>query len=274
MSATDASRDLEPASFVKLMKAYVVDYTNSHDQTQVERIMEPDYTLRMGSAMVNGRDGAYAAATRRQLDQFPGLCLTVHEIYTAGDRLALRFTEHGASIKHGGARASWAGIGLYRWNGSRLTTNSVEQDYYSRAAQLASGLPRSVESPAISPWDTVAVEPDAKNAECARRWLEEGRLGSSPEVRCDDAQVGSCDPKIIAQERITINDLFSCGSAVAFHASQHGPLQADFAPRPELVGRPASLHMAGILHVADGRVCSGRVVRNRLELSRSLVERT
>lgn len=53
--------------------------------------------------------------------------------------VALRFSEHGASRRHGGARAAWGCIGLYPWNGRGLVSNAVEQDYTARAARLESG---------------------------------------------------------------------------------------------------------------------------------------
>lgn len=261
------------APFVRLMKIYVVDYTNSHDQSQTPWIMEPGYTLRMGSSVVSGRDSEYAAATRRQFDQFPGLCLTVHEIHTAGDRLAMRFSEHGASLKHGGARAAWRGIGLYRWNGTRLVSNSVEQDYLSRAGQLKSGTPKGVEPPAIAPWDTTESMPEPRSEAVVRQWLMDGGVGRAGDVLCDDATIDAPAPVIVQQESLIINDLFSCGSAVAFHATQRGTLLGDFAERPEDLGQPVRLHMAGLLHVRNDRVHSGHIIRNRMELRRALRER-
>lgn len=270
MNSAALSEQGGPAAFVQLMKIYVVDYTNSHDQTQTVRIMDPDYTLRMGSSVVAGRDTHYANATRRQMDQFPGLCLTVHEIYTSADRLVMRFSEHGASVRHQGAHAAWGGIGLYRWNGSRLKTNMVEQDYFSRAQQLASGVPRALEPPAISPWDTQASQLDAHSEDLARNFIFGGRIALSREVQCDDAQGASAAPVIVKQESVTVNDLFSCGTVVAFHLSQHGTLLEDFAERAADIGRTVTLHMAGILHIANDRVVAGRIIRNRLELRRSL----
>lgn len=259
-------------AFLRLMKRYVVDYTNSHDQAQTATIMEPDYVLCMGEHRVVGRDGAYAAATRRQMDQFPGLGLTVHEIWTSGERLAMRFSEHGASGRHAGAQAAWGGIGLYRWNGARLTANNVEQDYASRARQLKSGIPLDVEAPAIAPWDGVGAEPDAAAEEVVRRWLDAGALETAHGVLCDDAWAGVTTPRLIDQDGITVDDLFSCGDAVAFHASQRGTLTADafdgIAP-----GRAVTLHMAGIVHVRQGSVTHGRVIRNRLDVQRDLMPR-
>ena len=37
-------------------------------------------------------------------------------------------------------------------------------------------------------------------------------------------------------------------------------------------GEPAFLHMAGIVHVVDGQVEYGRIIRNRLDLARRLAK--
>ena len=256
-------------AFLRLMKRYVVDYTNSHDQSATVDIMEPDYELRMGTHRLIGRDGAYAEATRRQMDQFPGLGLTVHEIWTSGDRLAMRFSEHGASIRHDGNRAVWGGIALYRWNGTRLTGNMVEQDYFSRARQLASGEAHRVEAPAIAPWDTHAAAPQPEVEALATAWLEVGAIDTVPHVQCDDDQFLGVAGKLVRHQRIEINDLFSCGTAVAFHATQHGTLARELDGVTG-TGQSIAVAMAGILHVENERVARGRIVRNRLDLARML----
>lgn len=260
----------EPAAgsaFVRLMKHYVVDYTNSHDQSQTEAIMEPDYTLRMGAHLIAGRDGDYAAATRRQLEQFPGLVLTVHEIVTNGERLAMRFSEHGASVRHDGARAAWGGIALYAWNGRRLIHNNVEQDYFSRSRQLSERLPAPVEAPAIAPWDTVAEAAVPEHEAIVRAWIEKDGISASPGVDCDDAWWRGPSPHLLTSEAVVVNDIFSCGTAVAFHVSQSGtPLEG----AESAAGGTGQLHMAGLVHVAEGRVVRGRIVRDRLGFSRAL----
>lgn len=256
-------------AFIRLMKHYVLDYTNRNDQTQTPAIMDPDYVLRMGEHVVAGRDTAYHAATAKQMQQFPGLCLTVNEIATSGERLVMRFSEHGASKLHGDRRCAWGGIGLYSWNGRKLVSNSVEQDYLSRRRQLGDGGAQSVDHPAIAPWNTVAEEPDEVAEGIVRQWLESGALAATPGVLLDDQWTGAEVSPLIEQSGIEINDLFSCGQTVAFHITQHGGL----IPDGEIRGRadtPAFLHMAGLVHVADGRVGSGRIIRNRLELLRRL----
>lgn len=255
-------------AFLRLMKRYVMDYSNSHDQAETRAIMAPDYVLHMGDHVIRGRDDQYFKATRKQMDQFPGLVLTVHEIWTSGRRLVMRFSEHGASARHGGAQAAWAGIGLYDWNGETLVSNFVEQDYFSRARQLKSGAANPVEGPARAPWDGDGVAADPAAEAGAREWLDAGALAATPGVLCDDAWTGADPGRVIDQRDIQVNDLFSCGDRVAFHATQVGAVLPDFDP--DASGREGRLHMAGLVRVRDGKVVEGRIVRGRLDLQRAM----
>jgi hypothetical protein len=258
---------MEP--FVALMRRYVNDYTNRHDTTVCADIMEPGYTLRMGPHVVAGRDDSYIPASMQQFTQFPGLCLTVHEIITSGDRLAMRFSEHGRSVKHHGRAAVWTGLGLYRWNGRKLVENFVEQDYLARRRQLGSGVPAPVEAPALAPWDTVA-SPAAPAAEAVvREWIGAGLSGA--EVTFDD---GDRTP-LLADATSEVDDLFSAGCHVAFRLSRHGRYAGGLGPDAgiddaALTGVNATLHLVGLVTVDDGRVSSGHVVRDRLGLARSM----
>ena len=251
---------MEP--FVALMRRYCIDYTARQDLSVCDEIMVPGYTLHMGVHDLAGRDEAYKPAAAAQFRQFPGLCLTVNEIICSGDRLALRFTEHGASARHDGARASWGGVGLYRWDGRRLVENFVEQDYFARRRQLAGGGPDPVEPPAVAPWDTQAAPPDPAAEAVVRGWLAAGNLS---DVTVDD---GRPSHPLIKAERTDLDALFSAGALVAFHAVQRGPLTGE---DPQFAGDgQAVLHLAGVVRVTDGRVSAGRVIRDRLGLLRRL----
>jgi hypothetical protein len=239
--ALTETRVAEP--FVALMRRYCIDYTARHDLSVCDDIMVPGYTLHMGVHDLAGRDEAYKPAAAAQFRQFPGLCLTVNEIICSGGRLALRFTEHGASARHDGARAAWGGIGLYRWDGQRLLENHVEQDYLARRRQLA--------------------DPEAEAV--VRAWLTAGGLAG---VTVDD---GRPPHRLIAPARTDIDVLFSAGPRVAFRAVQHGPLTGE---DPRFAGDgEAMLHLAGVVAVAGGRVTGGRVIRDRLGLLRRLASR-
>ncbi|MBN9110281.1 MAG: ester cyclase [Pseudonocardia sp.] len=246
--------------FVALMRRYVNDYTNRHDTSVCAEIMEPDYTLRMGPHEVAGRDELYIPAAQKQFTEFPGLCLTVHEIVTNGERLAMRFSEHGRSVRHDGAAAVWTGLGLYRWNGRKLVDNFVEQDYLSRRRQLAGGPTAVVEAPATAPWDTVAAAPSPEAEAVVRAWI--GR--DDDNVTVDDS------PSLLVDASSQVDDLFSAGPNVAFRVTRTGTYSGGLDVDPAMVGRPATLHMVGLVHVTDGRVVGGNVVRDRLGLTRSL----
>ena len=251
---------MEP--FVALMRRYVNDYTNRHDTSVCAEIMEPDYTLRMGPHEVAGRDEVYIPASQKQFAQFPGLCLTVHEIVTNGERLAMRFSEHGRSVRHDGRAAVWAGLGLYRWNGTRLVENFVEQDYLARRRQLATGVPAVVEAPAVAPWDTEASPADPEAEAVVRTWL-----GDPGGVILDDGATDS----LLRDASSQVDDLFSAGPHVAFRVTCSGVYAGGLEDvERDRVGAPATLHLVGLVTVADGRVSGGRVVRDRLGLARSL----
>jgi hypothetical protein len=254
---------MEP--FVALMRRYCVDYTARHDLSVCDDIMDPGYTLHMGVHDLTGRDQAYKPAAAAQFRQFPGLCLTVNEIICSGGRLALRFTEHGASARHDGARAAWSGIGLYRWDGRRLLENHVEQDYLARRRQLSGGSPDLVEPPAVAPWDTRSAPSDRAAEEVVRAWLAAGDLAG---VTADD---GRPPRRLLLPARTDVSVLFSAGPRVAFRAVQHGPLAGE---DPEFAGDgEAFVHVAGVVGVEGGKVAGGRIIRDRLGLLRRLAQR-
>jgi predicted ester cyclase len=257
--------------FVALMRRYCYDYTNRQDFAACDTIMVPGYTLHMGTHDLTGRDEFYKPATQRQFDQFPGLVLTINEIITNGDRLCLRFSEHGASVRHEKRRAAWSGIGLYKWDGERLLENYVEQDYYSRRSQLASGRPVDVEAPATAPWDTMPQPADEGAEALVRMALTDGTLLKTPGIRFDDGGAAGPSQAILEHTEVSINDMFSAGDRVAFHIAQLGRLTADFSMgRAELVGTDVLLHMSGVVTVTKGAITAGRIIRDRLGLQRRL----
>lgn len=254
-----------PAALTALMRRYVVDYTNRHDTAVCAEIMEPDYALRMGPHVLTGRDEVYLPAAQAQFRQFPGLGLTVHEIATNGERLAMRFSEHGASARHGGAVAAWRGLGLYAWNGTRLTSNLVEQDYLARRRQLACGVPDAVEPPAPAPWDTAPAPPDPLAEGVVRAWIADGLPGAA--VAHDDGTAGP----VLADVDTAVDDLFSAGDRVAFRLTRTGRYRGGLAEvARDAVGSAAALHLVGLVTVRGSRVVEGHVVRDRLGLIRAL----
>jgi hypothetical protein len=235
--------------FVALMRRYCIDYTCSHDLSVCDEIMRPDYLVHIsGYDLV--RDDTYKPAVERVFAHFPALALTVHELMTNGELLAMRFSEHGVAPADGGNAAAWGGIGLYRWDGERLAECFVEQDFASQEAQLASGECEPLEPPHVDPWlGTVALPRDEDAEEFVRAWLAAGDL---PQAVVDVADV-------------RVNLLFSAGDRVAFHVEQTGAYRGGIAgTSAQDVGRQTTLRCAGIARVADGGVVSVGAVSDHL----------
>ena len=104
--------------FVALMRKYCIDYTNSHDQSLYDEIMEPDYVVHInGFDLVRDRRPTRRRRRRRCSSATPGLGLVVHELVLNGDRLCMHFSEHAAmpgrrrpgAWRAGGASASTSG---------------------------------------------------------------------------------------------------------------------------------------------------------------------
>lgn len=231
--------------FHDLMRRYSFAYTASHDFSQLASLMVGDYLLRMGEHEIRGRDTAYRAATQRQYDQFPGLGFTVHRLVTNGERLALVFTEHGASRRHGGLLAAWRGVSLYHWDGTRLLDCTVEQDYFARRRQLADGVPDPVGTPGHDPWSNPVEPEDATVLDSVMQWLREGGLDSAPTDRFNDGPAGA-DPvrPVLADARWTVLDAFSAGPEVPFAARVDGVYDGGLARsrRPARHSRFSLLH--------------------------------
>jgi len=253
---------------VEVMRRYSVDYTARHDLSVCDDIMTEDYILYMGGHEVAGREDAYKPAAAKQFRQFPGLGFTVHDLVTNGDRMAMRFTEHGASDLHEGRAAAWQGVSLYTWNGMRLTSCAVEQDYFGRRRQLY-GSADSVAAPMVAPWDVQPRAADPAAEVVVRSWLGACALGGG-EVMLDDAVAGHAVGSILDADEVEVLDLFSAGYKVAFHARLAGtvvPGEEAFAP---YAGLRECLYATGIVRVDSGRVEDGHLVRDRHGLLRRL----
>lgn len=250
--------------FVGLMRRYVLDYLACANPAVCAEIMDPDYRLFMGGHELGPRDEVYVPAVARQLEQFPGLGMTANQVICNGERLALRFSQHGASRRHDNRQAAWTGIGLYFWNGERLTSNWALEDYFARRRQLADGVVNTLDPPAVAPWDTEIrpVDPSAETA--VRSWVAAGSLHGTDGVDFDDEWQGWLSGPVVEvdPDTVVIDDLFSAGDDVAFHITQTGPYLGGVG-RDERIGEPATLRSAGIVRVVDGEVVAGRVVRDR-----------
>lgn len=242
-----------------LVRRWAMDWLNSHDPAVLPEILANDYVLRIGGVELTGL-ADYREATLGQLRQFPGLVLTVHDVLSDGERAAVRFTEHGASLRHEGRVAAWRGIALFRGDGERLTQTWAEEDYAARRRQLADGRPDPVEPPHVAPWDVRTGGRDKDAEEVVRRWLSAGQLWS-PGVAADDRAAGVEGPdQLLTVHATEVDELFSAGPGVAFHVTQLGRRHSD--------GTSAALRAAGLVKVGGGEVVGGHVVRDRLGLQR------
>jgi hypothetical protein len=257
--------------FVALMRTYCIDYTNSHDQSLYDKIMEPDYVVHIsGFDLV--RDESYGPAVTDLFQRAPGLGLVVHEFVLNGDRLCMRFSEHASMPTDDGRRlACWRGIGVYKWNGRRLTENYVEQDYLAMHEQLTTGAPHPLDPPHLDPWmATEVIDADRGAEETVRAWLLQGDLAAAPTVEIDDSlrpHVAVLDPA-----DVVVNDLFSAGPRVPFHVTMRGPYRGGIADVPdEHKGTEVTLHVAGIADVgSDGAVDRVHAVTTRMAVRAQL----
>lgn len=251
---------------VCLIRRFVVEFMNGSNPSICHEIMDDGYQLRVGDQLISGRDAHYIPAVRHQLDQFPGMGMTVHRLISTTDQIAVHFSEHGASGGPGGPVAAWQGIALYRWNGSRLTGCAAEEDYFARRRQLKSGIADMIPPPAPAPWDASPEVADADREQVVRQWLATGMPSAGDRVVFDD---GAPEIEFVDVE-VAVNELFSAGSAVAFHSRHLGQYRHGL---PDAAATPSRVSMssAGIVVVEDGAIASGHVIRDRAGLVRSLV---
>ena len=256
-----------------LLRGFAIDFLTSHDAAEVERIMDPAYCLSIGGFLLDGRDDAYLPATAAQLAQFPGLCVTVHDAVIGDNHVAMRFTEHGASIRDGGHVAAWGGVTLFRIENGRLAQGWAEEDYFARKRQLRSGRCDPIRAPAAAPWDQPCEPPNAQTEQAARAWL--ARPDALFDVEVESVLVD--DPafaELIEPDEVRLNAFFSAGSRVAFHLDLSGRYRGGFEDVDRArIGSPAILRLAGLVDVRDGRVARAQISGDRLGLQRSLLGR-
>ena len=267
--------------FVALMRRYCIDYTNSHDQSICDSIMDPDYVVHIGGFDLP-LDRLYKPTVANLFERAPGLGLVVHELVLNGDRLCMSFSEHAAMPVDGGtANACWRGIGLYQWNGTRLTENWVEQDHLAMQVQLAEGVPQELEPPHLDPWvGTQPVAPDAAAEAVTRAWLEAGDLADAAagadrrHARRASPWRPSVDPGADPHRRPVLG---RAEGAVPHHRDRAPTTGRSTASRPSTRAPSVTLPVSGIAEVRDGRVHAvarrhqpiGRAVPARPASSRS-----
>lgn len=253
---------------VSQVRRWAVDWLASRDPSVCPDLLAPSYSLLIGGYRLGPRD-EYVEATLHQLDRFPGLGVTVHDLLASGDRVAVRFTEHGAARKLDGRTAAWRGVALFRWDGERLTECFAEEDYFGRRRQLDTGACDVIDPPAAAPWNAEPGPAAPAAEQVVRDWLDDGRLLG---VDLDDRGAGPATDVRLEDASVEVSELFSAGDRVAFHAVRRGRYAGGFEDLPGGSTDGAALHLAGIVAVAGGAVAGGYVVRDRLGLHRALTD--
>lgn len=225
-------------SVAALMRRFVVDFLSAGAPEVCTQLMAADYELTIAGSTLRGRDKSYLPAVCNLFEQFPGLCVTVHDV-VVGDRSgAIFFTEHGASGRHSGALAAWAGIALLESDGERLRRGWAEEDYAGRRVQLRSGDAATIRPPHPAPWDTPAATPDAGVERLAREWLAAGAPGVEA-----------------AATLVSVDALVSTPDRFAAHATYDA--------------RGISFGLAALAHVDGGAVQEWHSVHDRDALDRA-----
>lgn len=254
----------------RLLRGFAVDFLTCHDPSVVPRIMDPAYRLSIGGFVLEGRDDSYLPATAAQLEQFSGLVVTVHDVVLGPNAVAMRFTEHGVSVKNGRA-AAWGGVTLFRIRNGRLAQGWAEEDYFARKRQLASGEGDAVRPPMLAPWDVPAGDPDAATQAAARVWLADAAAivgGSVYEI----SEGGPRLAELAATLRPGIPELFTAANRAAFHLECAATYAGGFADiDPAHIGTPVTIRIAGLLTIAEGHVTRAQICVDRLGLHRHLL---
>ena len=257
----------------RLLRGFAIDFLTAHNPAAAEWVMDPAYCLSIGGYLLDGRDGSYLPATLAQLEQFPGLCVTVHDVILGEGAMAMRFTEHGVSILAPGHAAAWGGVTLFRTSQGRLRQGWAEEDYFARKRQLKSGLCDKILPPHQSPWDVPVLAPDTATEAAARDFLAApGALleRRNVETICSG---GPAFGQLIVPTGLTIDTLFTAGNRAGFHVACHGSYAGGFADiEPAFIGQPVSLLMAGMMTLDEkGGVSRVQVAADRLGLHRKLL---
>jgi predicted ester cyclase len=252
----------------QLLRGFAVDFLTAHAPAAAEVIMSPRYRLSIGGHLFDGRDGSYLPATVAQLEQFPGLCVTIHDVVLAPHAVAMRFTEHGASAK-GGAVSTWGGITLFRLEDGQLEHGWAEEDYFARKRQLKTGEADSILPPHAAPWDRPVEQEKPETERLVRQWL--GRPATVFEDAEEISAQGPQLAQLVTPEKISISFLFAAGNRAAVHAIVSGRYEGGFVDVPDSVGTRVSVPIAAIIDVANGAIHRLQICGDRLGLNRSLL---
>ena len=261
---------ISPAA--RLVRGFAIDFLTAHNPAAAEWVMDPAYCLSIGGILLDGRDASYLPATLAQLEQFPGLCVTVHDVILGDEVLALRFTEHGVSIRNPGRAAAWGGITLFRISEGRLRHGWAEEDYFARKRQLKTRVCDHILPPQQAPWDEPVLPPNAVTEAAARRWLAEPSALVSRQNVAEICSGGPAFGELIVPGAVSISTLITAGQRAAFHVACKGTYAGGFKDIDRaLTGQPVTLPMAGMMTLDyHGTVAHVQISADRLGLHRAL----
>jgi hypothetical protein len=248
-----------------LMKRWVVNYFNQHSDEAAREFIAPDYKLEIGDVVFAGRDTQWLPAVQQQFKLFPSLSMTVHQAIAGENWAAAWFSEHGASD---GKLACWSGVAIYINDGEKLTRCVAQEDYFTRHRQMKSGMSDVLEAPSVAPWDLPQEPPNQAAMVMVSSWLQNSWPPLETGVRCDDEHITGLTLHFQVDTTV-VDELHASGSTVAFHAKQTGTYLSGLAGI-EPNQSNAVLHCNGLVRVRDGKVESGRVIRDRVGLKASL----
>lgn len=246
---------------LSLLRRWVVDYFNRHDGAACADFIAPDYALHIGDVVFAGRDDQWLPAVDQQMKAFPGLGMTVHQTVTGEGWAAAWFSEHGMSE---GRSAVWSGVAIYCAAGGVLTGCVAQEDYMTRRRQIKSGIVDPVDPPAPAPWDTPAQPRNSAAEAVVLEWLSGDWPRGETSVIVDDEHLTQASLHFTVEDCETC-EILSSGEDVVFNVRQRGNYLSGL-PEPATGPVPTTLDCNGILRVVDGKIVSGRVIRDRMGL--------
>lgn len=251
-----------------LLRGFAVDFLTSHDPEAARRVMHPDYRLQISGHLLAGREDNYLPATVAQLELFPGLCVSVHDVVLGPDAVAMRFTEHGRSAREDRV-SSWGGITLFRIEDGTMRHGWAEEDYYARKLQLKSGEVNVIRAPHPAPWDQPVCLPQADTEQAIRAWLAapRGLVENVDEISAGGPPLA----EVIDPAELELSILFTAGNRGAFHGTLGGEYRGGFSEVDQQHrGRHVTVPIAGIVDVSEGVVTHAQICADRLGMSRRL----
>ncbi len=168
----------------------------------------------------------------------------------------------------------WPGISLYQWDGQRLRSCRVEQDFLGRDEQSTSGTTTPLEPAHPDPWATTLDEPsDARTEAGLHAWFD--AFADDPAAQLAAGGVRLLEtgdaPALLDDLEVDVDDLFSAGDRAAAAITMRGAYAGGLDGVPdEALGRPGHMQATVLATLSDGTVTRLEMVRDRWGLIRRL----